>query len=293
MIDFGGLRDIKPSTDNKFYFSDSAGSSGSRFYRLNFNGSIDTSFAANSSTSSLLRYELSPSPGGGVFGASFALGAGGGALSFFSFNSSGQPVNTFVPASEPVNSISAGVITELIAFTSAPSILSSNYASAFINIAFSYSIIATEAPTSYAATNLPSGLSVNSSTGVISGTVTTPGVYTITISATNPFGTSTKGVNIQIFDAILTTDFATPALRGHSSGAWLEFSTLNRGDIIITSDDEDVTFPWGESGKTYDLSPWGEANFTVPTLPTPPAGFVYKYYIGAQISQPTPPVITP
>jgi hypothetical protein len=68
---------------------------------------------------------------------------------------------------------------------------------------------------------------------------------------------------------------------------------LNRGDIIITSDDEDVTFHWGESGKVYDLSPWGEANFTVPTLPTPPAGFIYKYYIGAQISQPTPPVITP
>jgi hypothetical protein len=100
-------------------------------------------------------------------------------------------------------------------------------------------------------------------------------------------------MNIQIFDAVSTTDFATPALRRYSSGAWLEFSTLNRGDIIITSDDEDVTFPWGESGKVYDLSPWGEANFTVPVLPTPPVGFIYKYYIGARISQPSPPVITP
>jgi len=280
MKDIAGVRDLKLSTDNKFYFSDG------RFYRLNFDGSIDTSFAANSEIAPIsypLRYELSPSPDGGVFGATFGVGTG--LLSFFRFNSSGQPVNTFVPASEPFNSISAGLITEHIAFTSAPSVLSSNYAFGFVNAAFSYSIIATEAPTSYAASNLPPGLSINTSTGVISGTPTTPGVNTVIVSATNPFGTTTKGMNIQIFSAIPTLDLNTPALRRFDlSGKWSEFSLFERGDIIVVPENETIKFPWGESGKLYDLTPWGEPNFLVPTLPTPPVGFKYKYYIGLKIT---------
>jgi len=99
--------------------------------------------------------------------------------------------------------------------------------------------------------------------------------------------------NDKIWIQTPSANLLTPALRSYVSGTWYEFSTLNRGDIIIAPDDSVVTFPWGESGLTYDMSPFGKSNFTVPVLPTPPAGFIYKYYIGAQISQPTPPVITP
>jgi hypothetical protein len=74
---------------------------------------------------------------------------------------------------------------------------------------------------------------------------------------------------------------------------WFEFSTLNRGDIIVVPSENTIDFPWGASGVTYDLFEFGQPSFTVPTLPTPPTGFKYKYYIGAQISQPTPPPITP
>src|SRR3989442_829877 len=42
-----------------------------------------------------------------------------------------------------------------------------------VGVAFSYTITATNSPTSYNATGLPAGLSVNTSTGVISGTPTT------------------------------------------------------------------------------------------------------------------------
>ena len=90
-----------------------------------------------------------------------------------------------------------------------------------------------------------------------------------------------------------SANLLTPALRSYVSGTWYEFSTLNRGDIIIVPDDSVVTFPWGESGLTYDMSPFGKSNFTVPVLPTPPVGFIYKYYIGAQIAQPEPSPITP
>jgi hypothetical protein len=83
------------------------------------------------------------------------------------------------------------------------------------------------------------------------------------------------------------------SVRKYISGAWKEFSVLERGDIILVPEENDIIFPWGESGQTYNLAEWGEASFTVPTLPTPPLGFKYKYYIGAAISTPTPPEITP
>jgi len=53
-----------------------------------------------------------------------------------------------------------------------------------------YQITASNNPTSYGATGLPPGLSVNTATGVISGTPTADGTYNSTISATNAAGTT-------------------------------------------------------------------------------------------------------
>ena len=47
------------------------------------------------------------------------------------------------------------------------------------------STIATNTPTSYAATNLPSGLSLNTTTGLISGSSTQSGTFNISLTATN------------------------------------------------------------------------------------------------------------
>src|SRR5262249_30025165 len=51
-----------------------------------------------------------------------------------------------------------------------PVITSPTTASGTVGAAFSYQITATNSPTSFGATGLPAGLSVNSGTGVISGT---------------------------------------------------------------------------------------------------------------------------
>lgn len=53
-----------------------------------------------------------------------------------------------------------------------------------------YTITGSNSPTSFGASSLPPGLSVNTATGVISGYATTPGTYSSTISATNPGGTT-------------------------------------------------------------------------------------------------------
>jgi hypothetical protein len=71
-------------------------------------------------------------------------------------------------------------------------------AAATVNVPFSYTISASNNPTTYAAANLPLGLSVNINTGVISGTPTVDGVNAVTIEATNSAGTGSATLTITI-----------------------------------------------------------------------------------------------
>ena len=63
---------------------------------------------------------------------------------------------------------------------------------------FSYQIAATNSPTSYGASGLPTGLSVNTSTGAITGTPSVTGTSSVTISAANGGGTGTATLVITL-----------------------------------------------------------------------------------------------
>jgi len=68
-----------------------------------------------------------------------------------------------------------------------------------INTYFEYQITASGNPTSFGATSLPTGLTVDTSTGLISGTIATCGTFGIGITATNSCGTSpSKGVSFVV-----------------------------------------------------------------------------------------------
>lgn len=79
------------------------------------------------------------------------------------------------------------------------------------NVAFSYNIIATNTPTSYGISSgtLPAGLTLNTTTGEISGTPTAAGSSSVDVTATNGAGTGTGTLNFTIAKANQTITFAS------------------------------------------------------------------------------------
>jgi hypothetical protein len=82
--------------------------------------------------------------------------------------------------------------------TTQPAITSALTASGTVGLPFSYTITATNNPTSFNATGLPAGLSVNTITGVISGTPTAAGTSSVKLSATNAKGTGSATLALTI-----------------------------------------------------------------------------------------------
>jgi len=86
-----------------------------------------------------------------------------------------------------------------------PVITSGASVTGFYGSALSYQIAATNSPTSYNATSLPSGLSVSSTTGLISGAPTQTGTFNATVTAINASGTGSAGLTITVITAAVTS----------------------------------------------------------------------------------------
>jgi hypothetical protein len=104
----------------------------------------------------------------------------------------------------------------------APVITSPVVASGTSGTAFvAYGIAATGQPTSYSATGLPPGLTLNTSTGAITGMPTASGTYIVTITATNGSGSNSATLTITIAPQAYShiTNFSARAMSGPGADA--------------------------------------------------------------------------
>ena len=89
------------------------------------------------------------------------------------------------------NATGTGPVTTLtLSVGERPVITSGIAAAGTVGTSFNYSIAASFSPTSYAATGLPAGLAVNTTSGLINGIPTAPGISAVSLTATNAFGTA-------------------------------------------------------------------------------------------------------
>lgn len=140
--------------------------------------------------------------------------------------------------------------------TVAPTITSGAPTTATAGTPYDYTVTATGTPApTFTATGLPTGLSIDGSTGVISGTPTTPGTSTVTITASN--GTApddTQTVTITVQPAATTSPTPTPTApastpttpAGTPNGTTGGGSETPTGELAFTG--SDPTLPLGIAG---------------------------------------------
>jgi uncharacterized repeat protein (TIGR03803 family) len=95
-----------------------------------------------------------------------------------------------------------------------PMITSALNASVTEGSSFSYQIAASENPTTFGATDLPNGLSVDTSTGLVSGTPLASGTFAVTISAANITGTGSATLTLNILNNLPGAPVISSALSG-------------------------------------------------------------------------------
>jgi len=124
--------------------------------------------------------------------------------------------------------------TATVTFSQPPGITSATSTNATYGSPFSYTITASNSPTSFGAGGLPSGLSVNTASGVISGTPTQSGAYAATIAATNAAGSGTAALAITVAKASTTVSglVATNKVFNGTTTATLNFADASVNGVV-------------------------------------------------------------
>jgi hypothetical protein len=151
-----------------------------------------------------------------------------------------------------------------------PPNINSGNATGTVNVTFSYQITASNSPTGYNATGLPPGLIVHTTTGVIDGTPTAAGNYTVHLSATNAFGPGTKDVTFKINSAPTAIATISPSAVYTDDPVTLDASESDTNPPGGT-----LTYLWQQTAPAtpnISLSPDNKSVTAMFAAPAPPAG---------------------
>ncbi|MDD5261219.1 MAG: putative Ig domain-containing protein [Methylacidiphilales bacterium] len=173
-----------------------------------------------------------------------------------------------LPVCSRVNTVLGTVTFDNVSVLALPAINSALTATATAGSPFSYTISATNSPASYSATGLPSGLSVNTISGLISGTPGMKGTSSVTISATNMIGTGSATLALNSLPA----SFAT------WKAAW--FTTAQLSDPTVSGD---LANPSGDGicnllDYAFNLDPTPHNSALFLPQPTEQGGFLALTY---------------
>lgn len=117
----------------------------------------------------------------------------------------GQAGAGYVVALSATNAGGVGTATLTITVNAqtiaTPAITSATTAAGTVGQTFSYTITATNAPTSFGAGGLPAGLEVDTGTGAITGVPVQAGTFVITLNATNAGGTGSEALTLTVSPA--------------------------------------------------------------------------------------------
>ena len=94
-------------------------------------------------------------------------------------------------------------------------------------------IIASNSPTSYAASGLPPGLSVNTTSGLISGTPTTTGTYVVIIQASNGGGSGSASLALTVTSSGGGSTTITTTNTGSGNSATINPCGLGGGTAML------------------------------------------------------------
>jgi hypothetical protein len=164
--------------------------------------------------------------------------------------------------------------------------------------AFSFTPNTNHNPTSFTSSAVPHGLSFNTSTGTISGTPTSPGTFTIQLTASNAFGTGTATLTLTITGSSSPASTPWPInLARKGIVAFADVTTLPSTPTVITPTTPAASmgaFPsftpinklmgWRNHATTAQTS----ASFDSPSFALASADNYAKYFLGAALPFTTP-----
>lgn len=153
----------------------------------------------------------------------------------------GFPYDDEATQSSDCNYIQPTNVTLNMWYNSPPPVISGPLsANGIVGVPFSYQINASNNPTSYAATGLPAGLTLNTTTGLISGIPTAAGTSNVPLTATNGGGSGTATLVVTI----------APPDTNVALGKLSTASSFQGGNEVAKANDGSTTTRWAASDGT-------------------------------------------